>query len=108
MKYNIVIADTAKSDIRSTVEWWSKNRSSEQAEQWYNKITPAIDTLNVNPELCPLSPETELVPTGLRQLHFGVSKKTTHRIVFTIDGNNVVIMRVRHVARRSLRLEDLI
>ncbi len=106
MKYRIILTDSAQSDIRDIVTWWSENRSSQQAEQWYGKISPAIDTLIDNPERCPLAPETDLLPTGLRQLHFGVSRSVTHRIVFTIDGNNVVIMHVRHLARQALTKND--
>jgi len=106
MKYHIIVTDTAQADIRDIVTWWSENRSSQQAEQWYNEITPVIDTLINNPERCPLAPETDLLPTGLRQLHFGVSRTVTHRIVYTIDGSNVIIMHVRHLARKALTKND--
>jgi plasmid stabilization system protein ParE len=107
MSYRVVITGPAQRDIRDAVRWWHENRSPAQAERWYEKIIPAITTLAENPDRCPISPESDLLPTGLRQLHFGLSRKTTHRIVFTIEGTNVIVLRVRHVARQDLGLEDL-
>jgi plasmid stabilization system protein ParE len=107
MSYRITITQVAERDIRQALTWWRDNRSSEQAERWYNKIYPAIATLSKQPDRCPLAPETDLLPTGLRQLHFGVSRKATHRIVFTIEGQEVKVVRVRHFAQRELALDDL-
>ena len=107
MNYRIVITQTAEQDIRQAVIWWRDNRSAAQAERWLNKIYPAIETLTKWPARCPLAAENDLLPTGVRQLHFGVSRKTTHRVVFTISDQEVVILRVRHVARRDLTAEEL-
>ena len=107
MKYRVIITKSAERDIRQAVIWWRDNRSADQAERWYEKIHPAIATLAEHPERCPISPETELLPTGLRQLHFGLSRKTTHRIIFTIDGGTVTVLRVRHVAQRDLDFDDV-
>lgn len=107
MIYEVLISEPARHDVREAFEWWRDNRSPDEAERWYNEILPAISTLSDHPESCPLAPETDLMPTGLRQLHFGIGRRTTHRIVFTIDGNQVVILRVRHVARRDLTDAEL-
>lgn len=107
MSYRVIVTGPAKRDIRETVAWWHDNRSAAQAARWYDKIVPAIATLPERPERCPLSPETDLLSTGLRQLHFGLSRKTTHQIIFMIDGDDVIVLRVRHVARRELDLDDL-
>lgn len=107
MSYRVLIVPSAENDIRHAVRWWSENRSAEQAERWYNRICPAIATLTQNPERCPLAAETDLLPTGLWQLHFGVSRRATHRIVFTIDDQTVLVLRVRHIAQRALQVDDL-
>ena len=107
MTYRVLITHAAQQDIRETVCWWRDNRSAEQAERWLDLLTPALDTLTHFPERCPRAPETDLLPTGLRQLYFGVRRQATHRIVFTIDGDTVVILRVRHVARQSLARDEM-
>jgi plasmid stabilization system protein ParE len=108
MTYHVVITGPAKRDIHEALTWWSKHRSSEQAERWYSKIYPAIPTLSAEPERCPIAPETDLLESGLRQLRFGVRRKTTHRILFTIVGQEVRILRIRHVAQKLLDLDDLL
>lgn len=107
MNYKILITETARNDLRQIVNWWSQNRSIQQAEAWYDKIFPAIQTLTNHPERCPVANEYDLLDGALRQLHFGVSRKTTHRIVFTISNGTVVILRVRHIAQDSLSPDDL-
>jgi plasmid stabilization system protein ParE len=107
MSYRVIITGPAKRDMREAVDWWRDKRSAAQAERWYEKILPTIETLAENPQRCPISPEADLLPTGLRQLHFGLSRKTTHRIVFTIVGSDVFIVRVRHVAQQDLGLDDI-
>jgi plasmid stabilization system protein ParE len=105
--YHVVIAESAERDIDHTHAWWSENRSKAQADNWYVQIHSAIATLSHRADGCPLAPETELLSTDLRQLSFGIRAKPTHRIVFTIDGTRVVILRVRHVAQRDLTIVDL-
>lgn len=107
MTYRVVIMRSAEREIRQIVDWWRDHRSIEQAERWYRKIYPAIATLARQPQRCPVSPETDLVPTGLRQLHFGIGRRATHRIIFTVVGQEVRVMRVRHAAQRNLTLDDL-
>jgi plasmid stabilization system protein ParE len=107
VKYRVLISRSAERDIRQAVTWWRDNRSSDEAQRWFDKIRPAIATLSRHPERCPISPESDLLPTGIRQLHFGLSRKATHRVIFTIEGDAVHVLRVRHVAQRDLEFEDL-
>ena len=107
MTYRVILTGPARNDIRECVTWWRDHRSAAQAERWYNSIFPAIATLSENPERCSRSPEAAFYPTELRQLHFGIGRRTTHRIVFTIVDNDVWVLRVRHVAQQDLSLDDL-
>jgi hypothetical protein len=59
------------------------------------------------PERCPAAPEQDLLPEGLRQLHYGLSRRPTHRIVFSIENNLVIVLRVRHAFQDSLTAEDI-
>jgi plasmid stabilization system protein ParE len=107
MTYRVHVAQAAKRDIRQTVAWWSEHRSSEQAQRWYSRITAAIHTLAEQPDRCPLAPEADLMPTHLRQLNFGLGRRATHRIVFTILNREVRVLRVRHAAQQNLSSDDL-
>jgi len=104
--FRIRIAEPAERDIESVFHWWRDNRSAEQATRWYSEIHVSIDTLRSMPLRCPLCAETDLHPAGIRQLLFGLGRRPTHRIVFTVLEDGVTILRVRHVAQRSLREND--
>lgn len=108
MTHRVVITEPAENDIDQAFAWWSDHRSEEQAKRWYSSIFPAIATLAENPERCPFALEFDLLSTGLRQLTFGVTSKKTHRIVFTVNGQDVVILRVRHLAQDELRPDGVV
>jgi plasmid stabilization system protein ParE len=107
MTNRITYTNRAEAEIREAMEWWRDNRSHEQAARWIEEIFPAIEKLRDNPDRFPLAPETDLHPSGLRQLLFGVGRSITHRIIFTIEGDEVNIVTVRHVARRDLQAGEL-
>ena len=109
MKYPIEYTEPAKSDIEEAVViWWRDHRSPSEAGRWLDEIETKINkTLSIDPERLPLAPESDLSLTGLRQLMFGLGRRLTHRIVFTIKDGKVFIVRVRHVARQDLTQGDL-
>ena len=100
--FQIKITEPAEADIDQAFVWWSENRSAEQAVRWYQEIKLAIATLRRMPERCPVVPETKLSAVGVRQLLFGVGLHPTHRIIFVIESDKVVILRVRHHAQDTL------
>lgn len=97
--YSILITDLAERDILEAYLWWRDNRSADEAARWLDGIYPAIETLKLMPERCPRTSEEEVAGVLTRQLLFGIGRRKTHRIVFAIEGNQVVILRVRHVAQ---------
>ena len=99
--FKVLINATAESDIQSAADWWKQNRSAQQAEHWYDGIFAAIKTLSENPGRCSLAAENEHTKREIRQLLFGVSKKPTHRVLFYLDGNSVVVIRVLHTAQAT-------
>jgi plasmid stabilization system protein ParE len=107
MKFRVIVTGAAKRDIQAAHDWWAVNRSSEQASRWYRGIYAAITTLNRSPDRCTKANESDLLPQGVRQLLYGLGRKPTHRIVFAIDGDTVVVFRVRHTSQDSLRADEL-
>lgn len=107
MTYNVILTDRAEEDIQQAFDWWSENRSREQAARWYEGIYPAIESLGKSPRRFGYAIERELAPTLLRQMPYGIGRNPTHRILYTVDGENVVIIRVRHVAQTTLQPDGL-
>jgi plasmid stabilization system protein ParE len=103
----VIVTGPAKQDIKEAYEWWANNRSVEQAKRWYVGIRAAIHSLRKNPERCALPIESDLLEQGIRQLSFGIGRRATHRIVFAIEDQTVVVLRIRHTSQDALLPEDL-
>ncbi len=103
MTYRVLITSPAEQDLFHAINWLRQHRSSKHALKWYTKMVPAINALAEQPDRCPLAPETDLLPTGVRQQHFGLDRKATDRIVFAIVGQEVRVLRIDHVPSRASR-----
>jgi plasmid stabilization system protein ParE len=107
MTYRVLLTERARRDLEAACTWWAQNRSHEQAQRWYAGFAAAIRSLRQNPERCPRAQENEILPCELRQLNYGVGRRPTHRAVFTIREDEVLVLRVRHLAQDQLSPGDL-
>lgn len=67
----------------------------------------AISSLSENPERLSQSRERNRFAYEIRDLPFGLGRRPTHRAVFTIRGDEVVVLTVRHVAQRDISPDDI-
>ncbi|MFM8539276.1 MAG: type II toxin-antitoxin system RelE/ParE family toxin [Planctomycetaceae bacterium] len=67
----------------------------------------AIASLADQPDRCPKALEDGDFPYPLRELHFGLGSRPTHRAVFTIVHETVVVLTVRHAAQDRLQQSDM-
>jgi len=107
MKRRVVITGPAETDVLSNHQWWADNRSAEQAVRWLEGIYDAMFGLATSADVHSLATETVLRKAEIRQASFGLGSRPTHRIIFSIDGNYVVIFRVRAFKQDEIDLEDL-
>jgi len=107
MSYRVLVTEKAQRDLESACAWWAQNRSREQAQRWYAGIAAAIRSLAEAPERYPRAQESESAAIELRQVHYGLGHRPTHRAVFTIRENTVVILRVRHLAQDQIGPGDI-
>jgi hypothetical protein len=61
----------------------------------------AVYSLRELPERCPLAPENKEFPFEVRQLLYGRGSHR-YRILFTVEGETVVILHMRHGRRQHL------
>jgi plasmid stabilization system protein ParE len=108
MTYHVVITQRAERDMSAAVSWWAAERSVEQAKRWLAGLDQELQTLARSPERCPLAAENGQFPHQLRELHYGLSRRPTHRAIFTVADDLVLVLAVRHGAQDLLRPEDLI
>ena len=105
--FRILITGPAKNSIQSNHDWWAEHHSADEASRWYRGIFEAINSLERLPERCPNAPESDSLHQSLRQLLFGIGKRPTHRIVFTIAENDVIVLAIRHASQDALTHHDL-
>jgi plasmid stabilization system protein ParE len=105
--YEVYIADKARRQFEDAARWWAENRSVEQAERWYRGFVAAIQSLERLPERCPLAREGDAFPIELRELHYGLGSRPTHRAIFAIRPSRVIVYSVRHLAQRDLTIEEM-
>lgn len=109
---NEVLGCTFGSGRRSlddTANWWSENRSPQQADRWEAASILALRSLETRPDRCPLIPEHKTFPFEARNHCFGVGRRKTHRIVFAIRPRDIVyVLGVYHLSRDWLSLDDIV
>ena len=107
MNYCVEVSTRAELEIDQAFAWWAGHRSAEQAERWYVGIYSEIATLSENPTRRPIAFENEVVDYELRELHFGLGRRPSHRALFTVRADTVFVISVRHFAQQPLSANEL-
>ena len=102
MTHVIGLTDRAQAELEATFRWWAENRSEAQANKWYYAFADSMTSLQKEPMRFPLSPESGAFSYEIRDLRFGIGRRKTHRAVFTIRPNIVLVIAVRHLAQQHL------
>lgn len=106
MTFKVIMTERAAREIRAAAAWWAQERSAAEAEHWYEGIWNAITRLATFPRRCAMVVEPKGLPYEVRELHYG-NGAATHRIVFAVVEERVVVLTVRHFARAPLESDDL-
>lgn len=105
MIHRIVIQPRAERDIREAARFiLEESKSRAKALKWAQSVRAEINTLQTNPERCPVDVDSDAYGREVRVLLFG-RRRGVYRILFVIEGGVVYVLTVRHSARRSLREE---
>ncbi len=107
MKHELHIAKRAERDRDEAFRWYRENYSEQFAIEWYAGISRAIKSLARNPERCGFARENDQVAFDLRELLFGQSREHRHRVLYTLSGNTIHILHIRHTARDEFDAKDL-
>jgi len=103
----VILMDRAHQDLEDGCRWWAKHRSLEQADRWYDGFSAAIKRLATDAEQHALAAESKDLPLEVRQLNYGLGHRPTHRALFTIRPDMILVLRVQHLAQQSLTPDDL-
>jgi len=96
----VSVEGPAEQDIEDAYLWLAE-RDPEAADRWFNSIYDRISSLETFPERCPLAPESEFFNCEIRETFHG-RRQHKYRVLFTITGDEVHILHVRHSARLPL------
>ena len=107
MTLRVILTARAKDALHDSAQWWAEHRSLEQAVRWYDGFLDALDSLREQPNRCPLAREHRRFPYEIRELHYGLGSRPTHRAIFTIRPDAVLVLTVRHAAQGDIEPGDL-
>ncbi len=107
MSYPVVFSQQAARELEEAADWWATHRDPAQAVRWYSGFSEKIVSVGEDPERFPPADENDDFPYTIRELNYGLSSRPTHRAIFTITQENVVVLTVRHIARDRLTLDDI-
>lgn len=107
MNRNVVITARAARDIDEITDWWKRERSAIQAERWYRGVYSEISKLGEQPERYPISHVIDDLPYEIREMHFSVKSRPTHRVFFLVLPSNVIVLAIRHTSQNDPTSGDL-
>jgi plasmid stabilization system protein ParE len=105
--YEVFVTDKAGGQLLEAARWWAEHRSVKQAKRWYDGFVAAFESLQEKPEHCALARENDNFPVTIRELHYGLASKPTHRAIFVVRPDRVVVYSIRHLAQRDITADDL-
>ncbi len=101
MAFRVEISAQAESDVNAILEWLLSQHAGDTGIRWDLALDNTIASLATFPERCSLAPETAHFPFEVRQLFYG-SKPNLYRILFTIEGDTVNVLHIRHGRRKPV------
>lgn len=104
---DVVFTRRAEADFDEAYQWYA-TRSLSATANWLDAAERAIEQLESAPEQLPRASESDRFPIAMRQIAFGAGRKPTHRLVFAIRPDRVVVYAIRHLAQRELSPDDLV
>ena len=107
MSFPVVFSQQAACELEEAADWWVEHRDPAQSARWYSGFSEKIASLSEDPVRFPLADENDDFPYSIRELHYGFSSRPTHRAIYTITNENVVVLTIRHIARDRLAPNDI-
>ena len=101
MPFRVEYSEEAKYDLDLILEWLLAREAGETGLRWFRNFKDAILSLAEFPRRCPQAPEAAEFPFEVRQMVYG-RKPHHYRVLFTVDGDAVIILHIRHGRRRRI------
>ncbi|MBC7785801.1 MAG: type II toxin-antitoxin system RelE/ParE family toxin [Burkholderiales bacterium] len=105
MKYAVIFTRTAERESHEVYRWL-RDHTEQHSAEWYYGFYDAVQSLEIDPERCPLAPESAVVSVDVRRMLYG-NRRHAYRVLYLIRGSSVYILHVRHAARASMRRDEI-
>ena len=105
MKRAVFLTAKAEEQLHAAADWYAA-QNADVADDWFNGIVAAINGLGTDAERFGLARENDAMIFELRERRYGLGKRITHRVLFAIRTDKIVIHQIRHVAQRDLTEEE--
>jgi plasmid stabilization system protein ParE len=106
MKFSILILERARSDINE-FRTWIATKSPQGAAAWYLALCAAVQLLRHNADRYGQAPESSDLGRDTRQAFFRTRRGRSYRLIYTIVGKEVRILRVRGPGQAPLSDDDI-
>lgn len=101
MAFRVETSAAAEGDAEDILAWLLAQDAGDTGLRWFLSLENAIASLASFPERCPLAPENASFPFEVRHLLYG-RKPHVYRILFTIEGDTVYVLHLRHGRRKPV------
>jgi plasmid stabilization system protein ParE len=101
MAFRVRTTAKAKRDLDDILTWLLSQEAGETGLRWFRGLRETVATLADSPKRCALAPENGVFPFEVRHLLYG-RKPHVYRIVFTVEGNTVSVLHIRHGRRQPI------
>jgi plasmid stabilization system protein ParE len=105
MSRQVYLTRKAELQLHSAADWYAQH-NRQVADDWFNGLVATLDALTSNAERFPLARENDDFPFELREMLYGSGRRKTHRILFVIRPDSIVVHQIRHVAQRNITSDD--
>jgi plasmid stabilization system protein ParE len=101
MAFSVEFSFRARRDLEEIAAYIAADSPTRSA-RWRKRFEIRLRSLTRMPLACGLAPEDEVSGSEIRQLLFG-----QYRALFTIHEQKVVVLTIRHGARRLMSADEL-
>ncbi len=107
MAFDVVFQRRADAEVRGNAAWLEATQGFRAAGRWRaGFVSAVIAALEADPHRYPEADEAADLGVELRELLHGRGRQV-YRVLFTIDGNTVNVLRVRHATQDRLQPDDI-
>jgi plasmid stabilization system protein ParE len=106
MKFVVSVLQRAWSDADRTFEWIAR-KSPQGAINWYRAFDAALVQLESDADKFSVAPESAQLGILIRQNLFKTRHGHTYRLIYSITGDEVRVLRVRGPGQAPVTTKDL-